>query len=97
MFHSKIILMPTKYKIKVVRPSTDPLIMGYFFSADEIHTSYGGTHDGRFYSRAAAVLCMNNCYMHYLSRFEAKLSEVLPIFDGTFLIIGYGIFQIVKA
>ena len=97
MYHLISTPMPTKYRIKVVRPSTDPLIEGFFFSPDEIHTSYGGTHDGRFYSRAAAVLCVNNCYQHYLSRYEAKLSDVLPIFDGSFLIIGYGIYQITKA
>lgn len=89
--------MPQKYRIRVVRHCADPLIEGYFFSPAEIHESWSGTRDGRFYSKADAVACLNGCYQHYLSRWEAALSDAKPMFDGRILIIGSGIYTVEKA
>lgn len=89
--------MPQKYRIETVRRSADPLLEGYFFNPETIHRYHGGTRDGRFYSKAEAVACMNNCYQHYLSRYEAALEDYPPVFDGHILIINNGIYTVKKA
>lgn len=89
--------MPQKYIINTVRRSADPLLAGYFFNPQRIHTDYGGTRDGRFYSKTEAIACMNECYRHYLTRYEAALEDYPPVFDGHILIINGGIFTVKKA
>lgn len=88
--------MPQKYRIQIVRSSSDKLLTGYFFHPDTIHRDYNGTRDGRFYSKADALACLNNCYQHYLSRYDAALEDERPIFDGRYLIIGRAIITIHK-
>lgn len=88
--------MPQKYRIQIVRSSSDKLLTGYFFHPDTIHRDYNGTRDGRFYSKADALACLNNCYLHYKSRYDAALEDDCPIFDGHYLIIGRAIITISK-
>ena len=88
--------MPQKYRINIVRPSSDRLLTGFFFHPDTIRRDYNGTRDGRFYSKADALACLNSCYRHYKSRYDAALEDICPIFDGRYLIIGQAIVTISK-
>lgn len=89
--------MPQKYKITAVNRSADKLFDSYWFNANRLHREWGCTRDGRFYSKAAAVDCLNECYLHYKQRFEYALSDDNPIFDGQFLIVGRAIWRVSKA
>lgn len=89
--------MPQKYRISMRGVTSDRLLTGYFFSAHVIHSDWGGTNDGRFYSKKAAIDCLLHCYQHYLSRYEEGLSSVKPMFTGEILFIDSAFFYIEKA
>lgn len=89
--------MPQKYKIEPIMRSQDKLFDSYWFNAERLHKECGCTKDGRFYSKAAAVACMNECYLHYHQRFEFALEDTPPVFDGQFLIVGRAIWRVAKA
>lgn len=89
--------MPQKYKISMRGACSDRLLTNYFFSPKVIHDDWGGTLDGRFYSKAAAIDCLFQVYNHYLDRFEAGLADCQPMWTGSAMFYRAAFFYIEKA
>lgn len=89
--------MPQKYRIVMRGSCSDPLLTKHFFSPVVIREDWSGTHDGRFYSKKAAIDCLFNAYNHYLSRYEEGLSTIMPMWTGEIFFYNQAFFYIEKA